>query len=909
MNSTTPWPEASKPPLLERSAQLDFLLNRLAMAQRGQGSTIVLSGEAGIGKTSLLAAFAALLDSVCLLRGACEASGATQPLGPLFDMAAGLTAPVASLLFEEAAPARLFTALLLMIQQSRDVVVMMIEDVHWADQTTLDLIRFLGRRSGFLKLLLIVSCRTDDMAAASRISELLGDLGPAAHYHLALPALTPGAVGVLASAAGYSASEIYRVTGGNPFFVTELLASGGGLAAMPQSVRDAVWARAAKLSPAARSLMELMSIMPSGASRSFLETRLSVRGEAIDECLAYGLLRDDGGSVRFRHELARQAMMSRLSPAAEQNLHERVGQALNASEQGQDPALAGLRLHHALLANDSALALDLALVAAGRAARLGAHREAAEHLEQALRLGASASPERSAEIYEQWSYEAALANRIDEEVVAARHEAIARWRSVGRLDRVGRNLRWLSRLHWYRGEAALAEDYADQAIAIWEQTTPGPELAMCYSMRSQWHMLNDRTAAAVEWGTKALELADRLGDVETRVHALNNIGTPLLSAGDPAGRPYLDESLRLALANDFHEHAARVYTNLTEVSTLNRDLATAESVCADGIAFDTRHDLDSWLYYLYGCQARIMFDRGRYETAEGVARYVLARPGLTLVMHLAASTILGRLLARRGDAEGAALLEQSLTKALATGEPQRIVPVRIALAESAWLAGDLVGCAEQVRRVAEIAPETYHPWELGEANWWAKVAGEALPFDSARCRQTAWAPQLAGRWAEAASEWKRLGLPFEAAIALAHDRGAAAPRHIAEAVAVLENLGAIAAAERVKARASIDGVTWSARARPRGPYSAASAHPLGLTAKEQAVLLLMVEGCSNNEIAERLSRSLRTVEHHVSSILRKFAASSRLEVMLRVQREPWLLGGVGGWRAASGLAWRLHAPG
>lgn len=878
-----PWTAA----LIEREGPLEQLRTAFSKAALGEGSMIVVAGEAGLGKTALLEAFAAQVSCERVLWGGCEALGTSLPLGPIYDMAPALGADLFRLLEDPQHAGRFMAALLEMIQASRKPILMVIEDVHWADQATLDLIKFLGRRARFLRLQLVISHRPGE--AAERISELLGDIGANLYEVIRLAPLSPRAVGSMPGASRLSVTELYRVTGGNPFFVTELLATPVDTSEpLPQSVRDAVWARAAKLGPRTCKLLELLSIMPTGASWALLERMLDARDmRALDACLIDGLLVSGDGGVRFRHELARNAMMARLSAAGLRALHRKAMGFLEGLDGGDDPTIVGLRLHHAELAGDRDMVLRLAPVAAAHAARLGAHREAAAYLGKALPLLGDETSERAATLYEDWSYEAGLAHRIDDEVLAARRKAIALWQALGRTDRVGRNLRWLSRLYWYRGEGDRAEELLNQAIATLETVDSGADLAMSYSMRSQWHMLNDRIEPAIAWGRRAVELARGLGEVETQVHALNNIGSAMMAAGDMSGRAELDQSLELALAHGYHEHAARVYTNMTETAALNRDFLLAEEYCDAGIAFDTVHDLDSWLYYLHGCRARLAFERGRYAMAEAIARHVLDRRDLTLIMHLTAATVLGRLYVRQGNPDGPAMLEAALRDAERTREPQRIVPVRLALAEAAWIAGDHDRTIDQVRAIAAVAPDHYHRWELGEAAVWGLRAGSPHLI-SGGWENTAWALEAAGEAEQAAAQWTRLGMPFEAALALAQDRGAARRKSIEGAIAALEKLDATAAAARVRSdrRSGPAGTTTAAR----GPYRAARSHPAGLTAKEQQVLALMADGAGNARIAAMLNRSPRTIEHHVSSILLKLGAANRLEVLLRVQREPWLLG-------------------
>ena len=875
--------------LLEREAVLGTLLAELDHARRGQGRVAAVYGEAGIGKTSLLRALTDNAEGCRILSGGCEALSTSQPLGPLYDMMASLDTEVVRALNEESVPMRLFSLLLTMLQKSPQPVLMIVEDIHWADQATLDLIKFLGRRVGALKLLLVVSYRNDEADGNLSIAGLLGDLSHARISRIPLAPLSPSAVRAMAESVGRSDDDLYRVTQGSPFFVTEILANSGDEAkSLPPSIRDAVWARVDRLDPAARGVLAAVSVMSGGASRERIAALIETSEvDTIDACVRAGILVEEHDMLRFRHELARQAVLSLLPTGQQRALHGRIEAELARGRGESDRTILSLRVHHAAGAGDGALVLRLAPLAAAHAARVGAHRQAAEHLAAAITFVTLAPPADAAQLYESWSYEAGLC-QIDEAVVDARHRAIALWRDVGRIDKVGLNLRWLSRLHWYRGEVDLAERYIEEAIDVLETIAPGPELAMSYSVRSQWHMLSDQIEPAVRWGKRAIDLAERLGELEVRVHALNNIGTALLLEGNPDGRPCLEESLSLALASDFHEHAARVYTNLAEYAIAFKELDLAERTLADGIAFDTRHDLDSWLYYLMGCQAQLLMEKGEFHQAEALARSVLDQPSLTLMMHLGAATVLGRVRMRRGEPDGRTLLEETLASALATKEPHRIMPVRLGLAEAAWLAGDNMGCLNQLEALDEIAQAFRRPWELGELACWRRRAGGpdrplAAPLAEPRLAE------LAGRGLEAADALARRGLPYEQALALMSVVGEESGPAFARALDILEALDARAAAARLRQMAHDRGLSRHLRHRRRGPYRAARHHPLGLTAKEQNVLALLGQGAGNRKIAETLNRSQRTVEHHVSSVLAKLGVDNRMEAMLRVHREPWLI--------------------
>jgi DNA-binding CsgD family transcriptional regulator len=879
--------------LIERDEQLQQLVQIANEVVLGRGRTVVLSGEAGIGKTSVLRALTARLGpEFRQLWGGCEALFTPRPLGPLQDMARALGPSVVALLDNMATPARLFPAVLDSLHESRDTSVLVFEDVHWADDATLDLLKYLGRRIGGQRCLLLLSLREDEVGAEHPLIQVIGDLAPSTVVRIVLPPLSPGAVMKLARLGGRADIDLHPITAGNPFFITELLANPDLPAgSVPSSVRDAVWARLARLSPTQREVLELASIVPGSIEHWLLEALVGPGASTtLDECVDRGmLLRVDDGALMFRHELARQATLARLNAPAQRQAHARVYAALvDARPDGVSEPLSRL-LHHAAGAGDGAAVLALAPKAAMQAARLGAHQQAASHLATALRFVAQAPTELAAQINEDWAYEAGIALRIDDAVIEARHRAIALWRVLRRTDKIGLNLRWLSRLHWYRGESKLAEHFASEAVRELEQLPPSAELAMAYSTRSQLHMLQDHPDEAITWGERAIELAQRVGDVEIRAHALNNVGTARLFADRGGGRELLEESLALSLEHGFHEHAARVYTNLSEYAVVFKDFALAQRVVAEGIAFDIRHDLDAWTHYLVGWQAQLRMHQGQLDDAEAIARQVLTLERLTLVMRLPALTVLGTVRMRKGEADGLPLLHQALQAALSTGEAQRIVPVRLALTECGWLRDDREACAEALDAIEALDLATFNPWDLGQIMVWRQRAG--LP------RSRWWSPrqpppieaELRGDADQAASLWLRLGLPYEAALSAMQLRGTRTASVFAETVQALDAMGGRAAAGHARTLARRLGVASGLPGPRRGPYTVARRHPLGLTQRELEVLTLVAEGLSNAQIAQRMSRSARTVEHHVSALLTKLGAANRAEALNRLRREPELL--------------------
>jgi DNA-binding CsgD family transcriptional regulator len=880
--------------LLERTALIDALLGVRERASHGRGSTVLVEGEAGIGKTSLLQEFAARAgDDARVSWGWCEALFTPRPLGPLQDMVRSLDPRVAALIEQSAPPDRLFPTLLNTLQDQEGTTVLIFEDVHWADNATLDLVRYLGRRIGLLNIMLVLSARGDEIGSSHPLNYVMGELPPASVTRLKLGPLSPAAVNELAREAGRSADELYRVTAGNPFFVTELLASGDeNTNRIPDSIRDAVWSRLARLTPGERDVLEMMSIVPGNMELGLITSLLGEEAEdLVDRVVARGLLRRDAqGDLAFRHELARQATLDRLSPSLQRSLHAKVEAALAELPGQETMAHLARRVHHAAGAEDRKLVIELAPRAAERASHMGAHQQAASFLSTALRYVGEAEPETAAQLHESWAYEASLGLFDYDAIIAAHHRAIDIWRSLGNVRKVSLNYRLLSRLHWRRGEGEQAQLMADRAVEELAGTGPSPELAMAFSTRSQLNMLHYRFDEAIDWGRQAIALADELGVLETRVHALNNVGTALLFGSRADGRAVMEEGLQLALDNGFHDHAARAYTNFAEYAVVAKDFELAERLLADGIAFAARHDLDSSTQYLLGRQAELRMQQGRLREAETIAQGVIRMERLPVVMHLPALTVLGRVRTRVGEAGAAQLLARALEEGLPTGEPQRIFPVRIAMVEAAWLADDLEAARQQLDEIAKLDVGLLRPWDLGElAAWWRRCGvAAALPVPLVNLPKP-WAAELSGDFEAAASEWTKLGLPYEAALALMQVEGDEAGPSLARAVELLESIEARQAAALARKYAQRAGLSAEIPKIRRGAVATARQHPLGLTRSELQVLRLIAEGRSNKEVARQLDRSPRTIEHQVSAVLGKFSAANRMEVMLRLRSEPWLL--------------------
>ncbi len=846
--------------LLERERCLADLGQWLSAAADG-GCIVLISGEAGVGKTSLLQAFCTSLKAR-VLWGSCDALFTPRPLAPLYDIARQARGQLLAALDAGASRDRIFNTLLNELEQAPPCV-LVFEDLHWGDEATLDLMKFLGRRIQRTRTLLAATYRDDEVDSRHPLRFVIGDLPRTCVRRLNLAPLSEESVNQLASRAGRPAGQLYGITGGNPLFVTEALAAPEG--SIPVTVKDAVLARAARLSDAARRIAEIVCVIPGKAEAWLLESTVDPQEAAIESCLATGMVRDAEGSLAFRHELARRAFEDSLPMARRLELHARVLEVLAARASVPAARLA----HHAAGAQKDADVVRFAPLAGEQAASVGAHREAAAQFRLAVRHAAGLAPAELAMLEERRSYECYLTDRMDE-AIEARLSALSIWRSAGDRRKEGDSLRWASRLSWFAGRGAEALRYAAEAVDTLQLLAPGPELAMAYSNQAQLFMLAHDAPPAIEWAQRTIRLAEKLGNREILCHALNNLGTSRVLSGDAAGWEELERSLEIARSDNYPEHAARAYTNLGSSAVMQRDYARASKWLNEGIAYCVERDLDSWRIYMLAFLARAGFELGDWHAASRDAEAVLANPATAPISRITALTILGHLRIRRGDPDAQSPLEQARALASATRESQRIGPLADAFAERAWLESDQATVVSEISTVFEWVRHRPDPWMKGALAAWLWRVGSLseVPADVA----PPYALEMAGKWQAAAREWHSRGCPYEQACMLGWYGDESAQR---EALRMFEHLGAAAAAQALRRLMKSQGVTRI----PRGSRTSTRTDPHGLTRRELQILELLGEGLRNASIAKRLFLSTKTVDHHVSSILTKLGAQSRSQAI------------------------------
>jgi DNA-binding CsgD family transcriptional regulator/tetratricopeptide (TPR) repeat protein len=856
--------------LLERDSFVQELDIMLKKALAGQGCVALVSGEAGIGKTSLVEHFTREHQkSIRILWGACDSLFTPRPLGPLLDIVMQLEGELPALLNSNADRQAIFSACLVELQNRPTILVF--EDVHWADEATLDLTKFLGRRIQRTSSLFILTYRDDELSAEHPLRFVLGDLprGPTKRLHL-LP-LSESSVLALASAENQTerANELFDATGGNPFFVTEALASKG--TGVPSTVRDAVLARAARLSPSARSVLEAAAVIGSRVEPWLLAKILDEGVATVEECISKGMLQVQGDYYAFRHELARQTILESISVQRKLALHRMTLNALKESPETRDD-LARLA-NHAEGTKVVSAVLEYAPAAAQQASAASSHREAIELYELALRFADSLPPVRHAQMLEAYEIELWYANRTTESMVALQ-KAIELWYSIGDSRREGDNAGNLAMACYSIGRKAEAEQASQSAIAILEALPPGPELARAYRSQCFIRMENGDFAEAVTWGEKAIALAEHFDDLETVARACNYAGRSLLVMDYERGRALMERSLQIGQEASLPWAIAGTLANLAQTLGELYQFEASARYLTEGIAYATEHDDDYHLQEMLTWQALARLHQGQWAEVNETLLKVLPRPNRDLLVYTYALLTLGRLRVRLGEASALAMLDEGLALSIQVGAFRREY-ARAARAELAWLAGDHDRAIEEARAVYDIAVSKGHPWIAGELAFWRWRADDQFTPPTWIARP--FALQIAGDWRGAAKEWERRGCPYEQALALMDGDEAAQ----LAALEIFDRLGARPAADKLKQKLRSQGI----RSIPRGPRPSTRENPFGLTARELEVLASLVEGLSNHTIANKLSLSTRTVEHHIASILQKMDLQSRNEAVALTLKE------------------------
>ena len=852
-------------PLLERDRECDVLRAQWSRARAGHGGLVIVTGEPGAGKTSLVQQFTRQCAADApVLWGACDPLSTPRPLGPLHDVANELGGAARDALREADQPHEIFTAVHERLCNNPSVLV--VDDLHWADQGTVDLLRFLLRRVGSTRTLLVGTVRDDELDVSHPMRALLGDVARSPDaITMRLQPLSVAAIATMIEGRPVDPRRIEQLTGGNPFFVGEMLAHSGD--DLPTSVRDAILSRTTHLDADAWDLLHLLACAPEAIPDHLLASLdiglLPLR--ALDRA---GLIRRGMRGVAFRHDLCRLAIATTVPPGADAAIHQRMILAIEGSA-AADPAVL---VHHSIGAGDRDRVLRYAIEAARSAARSGAHRQAAAFYRIALHQGASVGPAHEAEVLEAMADECYLIDQLEHAIVACQRAMRLR-EQIGDAGGVSANHHSLAVYEWYNANRAVAERHVDEAITTLDgdkrahSDTELVHLGHALAMDAYLAIQSSDVDRANRSVARAREIAARTGDrmLSVRTGLIENISR--LSAGHHDARQRV-----LTILDSANEHFDEIYSsgysNLTYLDVEHRRLSNAADLLAVSVPLTVERDLPICRMWQTGSRGRLELLVGDWDASVQDANTVLDEPSAPLARtwpHLVRG-----LVELRRSAGGADDLDAAWELAERFGEMIRLLPACAALVERAWL----TGCADERvaigRKLLDADVRSGLEWARGDLAVWMHRLDPTVEVPSLASVAEPYRRQLTGQHRAAAECWASLSVPYEQALALI-DTGD--PADARTGLDLLDRLGADAVAAKVRLELRSRGIA----AVPARRRSSTLGNAAGLTVREIEVLRLLSSGLTNAELAARLYISHKTVDHHVSAIIAKLNVRNRRE--------------------------------
>ncbi|MEM8631841.1 MAG: AAA family ATPase, partial [Pseudomonadota bacterium] len=505
--------------IFDREPELAQLADALQRVSCGDGLVIALLGEAGIGKSSLVRKFVETIDrEVRVLRGYCDDLGIAEPLGVLRDLAREAEIELPYDVVEPGNRLRAFSKVFEGFLDASTPTIILVEDVHWADDATVDFLRFLTRRIAGTRLMLVLTARSDGALGRNKIRRIMGDAISHDAIRLELGPLSQKTIVRLANEAGVSADQLSELTGGNAFFVTELLNSQDR--SRSESVEESVLLRADRLDASLREVLDTASVFPRQVDVAHLSALL---GRDLDQALVSifdeGFLVSIDEGFEFRHVLVRQAINGAIPPTRRRAVNGQLLKMLRA--EGGAPA--SRLLYHAREAGDDAEVKELAVKAAAEAVNIGARREARDFYGLAVEMH---GPHTTPELLEEAAHACHLVG-ADADSIELQSRVLEIHGRHGDKKKFGNALRLRSRYNWSAGAFEASWQDAKAAVDCLLEIR-GPELAMAQSNAAQVHMLNREYRLVQEPAEAAIEIAEELGRSDVLSHALNNLACALM---------------------------------------------------------------------------------------------------------------------------------------------------------------------------------------------------------------------------------------------------------------------------------------------------------------------------------------------------------------------------------------------
>lgn len=848
--------------LLEREAEETALREALHRARSGGvGSAVAITGESGVGKSALVDALVAAADGVRVLRAHCDPLATPRPLGPFRDLR--LSGGAGDAGSAEASLADVCERVYASVRQEPTVLI--VEDIHWVDAASVDVLRFLVRRVESMPLLLVLTYRDEAIDPRHSARPLLGDLALLdGMTHLALRPLSSDAVRAMVSGSDLDAERVYAITGGNPFFVGEV-AKAPGLP-LPHSVRDAVLARTAAVTDADFQALQLIAVAPDRLDHRALP-HLGIDLPTLRRLHDSTLLTRTDEGLMFRHEIARTAIESTVPPGGGAALHARLLDALEHL-QPTDPAVL---THHAVAAHDHDRASRYAYRAAVEASATGSHSEAADFFEIALRTLQSDDPVERARLLHQLAYQQYMTSRLPEAIANVR-ATFPLWQRADDADGLAAAHDAVALFEYYSAHRDNAEQHSDEAARIAARAASPSAFGSARATQGFLAYLRSDLNRARQLAVEALDVAERnqLALLGLRSEVVTNVSE--LVRGDESARPLLLTQLEAARDQGWDELASTVYSQIAWIDVEHGRYRDAEQLLEVSIPFARERDIPICRHWQTGVRSRLQFQRGRWEAALEDAEAVIDHDGMPL------ATLWPRLVRvlvplRRGAPADLTVLDEAWSLAEQIGEPLRRLSVLAGLAEVAWVTGREDDRVHDyaVTRLAELGSMPGAEWGAGQLGAWLRRLG--LPVAATAHVAEPYRLVADGRVADAARWWRLMGDPF--AEAMTWTDSASADERV-QGVRLLDSIGAVGTADRVRVALRQEGLGVV----PQRPRESTRANPAGLTNRQLEVAQLVARGFSNAEIAGRLFISPKTADHHVSAILTKLGVPNRRAVVV-----------------------------
>jgi len=859
--------------LVEREWILKKLQAAFQRSITGEGHCVFLSGEAGMGKSTMVKALCENIPVDCkIYKGYCDALFSPRLLAPLYDILPQIRPDFLDSSTVTTLRAELFLEFFGALAKQKKKALIVFEDVHWADEATIDFIRFFARRITQLPCLFILTYRDDEVHAGHALRNVMGQLPPDSFTRLQLIPLSRDAVNRMSSKKGYSGEEVYTLSGGNPFYVTEILSSYNQ--GIPENIKDSIISVYNRQETPTREVWAILSVVPDRLETKYLEKIAPGCGVAIDRNLETGILISKRGFIYFKHELFRRTIENSLSPLKRIALNKRILDLFrkNFEENNEIERI----IHHAKNANDYDAVVQYAPAGASRAASLGAHIQACRLYLTAIEYYQGNDPDLLILLYESYAYECYLTTRYQDGISYSEKSLKLRETKEDPMP-TSSCMRLLSRLWWLIGNRKNAEKFALQAIDLLRDQPASPAKAMAYSNMSQLKMLTDQPELCVEWGEQAIAMARELDDHETLSHALNNVGSVKMNiqSSEQAGIGLLQQSLEIALKNSLHEHAARAFSNMGSNLVKLKNYEPAKKILEEGIKYCEERDLDLWRSNMLSLKASLFLETGEWTVAAEIAENLLKNENQLTSFSINALKVLATIKMRSGHDEVLSLLKEARAKAFETTELQRIVPTLIAMLEYEWLFGKEIIPVEDIDYTIERIPQLVYRFQNEEFAFWLLQARkkQVIPVEP----NEGYDLSTTARAKKSAAFWSKTGDPYMECLCLSH--GTEEDRR--KAIKISDRLGANTVCKKMKLEMRNAGI----KKIPRGIRETTRANPHFLTGRELDVLKFLKEGLHNKEIATRLYISVKTVDQHISSIFFKLSVNSRARAVAEAIRQ------------------------